>query len=68
LLARGALLSPFKRPAPDAQFPRTRLVLPALRAEIDGPFAALPDWRDCVPLPGFRFAPAWPAGPLRSPA
>ncbi|GGT94869.1 MaoC family dehydratase [Streptomyces coeruleorubidus] len=34
LLARGALLSPFKRPAPDAQFPRTRLVLPALRVDL----------------------------------
>ncbi|GAA2281963.1 MaoC/PaaZ C-terminal domain-containing protein [Streptomyces atrovirens] len=32
LLARGALLSPFKRPRPDAAHPRTRLVLPALRA------------------------------------
>ncbi|MDG9708036.1 MaoC family dehydratase [Streptomyces sp. DH10] len=34
LLARGALLSPFKRPAPDARFPRTRLVLPALRVDL----------------------------------
>ncbi|MFJ8463216.1 MaoC family dehydratase [Streptomyces swartbergensis] len=34
LLARGALLSPFKRPAPDAQFPRTRLVLPGLRVDL----------------------------------
>ncbi|MEU6906744.1 MaoC family dehydratase [Streptomyces coeruleorubidus] len=34
LLARGALLSPFKRPAPDAEFPRTRLVLPALRVDL----------------------------------
>ncbi|MEU4653211.1 MaoC/PaaZ C-terminal domain-containing protein [Streptomyces sp. NPDC023723] len=33
LLARGALLSPFKRPRPDAEFPRVRLVLPALRAD-----------------------------------
>jgi hypothetical protein len=33
LLARGALLSPTKRPRPDAPFPRTRLVLPAVRAE-----------------------------------
>ncbi|HET9380156.1 MAG TPA: MaoC/PaaZ C-terminal domain-containing protein [Streptomyces sp.] len=33
LLARGAVLSPFKRPRPDADFPRTRLVLPALRAD-----------------------------------
>ncbi|WP_330234510.1 hypothetical protein, partial [Streptomyces sp. NBC_00566] len=39
-----------------------------LRKEGDGPSAALPDRRDFVPLPGFRFAPAWPAGPLRSPA
>lgn len=34
LLARGAVLSPFKRPAPDAQFPRTRLVLPGLRVDL----------------------------------
>ncbi|MGP2436536.1 MaoC family dehydratase [Streptomyces sp. JW3] len=34
LLARGALLSPFKRPRPDAEFPRTRLVLPAVRADL----------------------------------
>ncbi|MEV5437837.1 MaoC/PaaZ C-terminal domain-containing protein [Streptomyces sp. NPDC052682] len=34
LLARGALLSPFKRPGPDAQFPRTELVLPDLRADL----------------------------------
>ncbi|MDQ1017214.1 MaoC/PaaZ C-terminal domain-containing protein [Streptomyces afghaniensis] len=34
LLARGALLSPFKRPAPDAEFPRTRLVLPGLRVDL----------------------------------
>ncbi|MFE9920047.1 MaoC family dehydratase [Streptomyces sp. NPDC005774] len=33
LLARGALLSPFKRPRPDAAFPRTRLVLPSLRVD-----------------------------------
>ncbi|MFE4048683.1 MaoC family dehydratase [Streptomyces sp. YIM B13518] len=33
LLARGALLSPFKRPRPDAAHPRTRLVLPALRVD-----------------------------------
>ncbi|MBD0423855.1 hypothetical protein H0H10_32645 [Streptomyces sp. TRM S81-3] len=33
LLARGALLSPFKRPRPDADFPRTRLELPRLRAD-----------------------------------
>ncbi|MDG9718942.1 MaoC/PaaZ C-terminal domain-containing protein [Streptomyces sp. DH24] len=33
LLARGALLSPFKRPRPDADFPRTRLVLPGLRVD-----------------------------------
>ncbi|CAL9540947.1 hypothetical protein SUDANB15_04212 [Streptomyces sp. enrichment culture] len=33
LLARGALLSPFRRPRPDAPFPRTRLVLPGLRAD-----------------------------------
>ncbi|MCS0602859.1 MaoC/PaaZ C-terminal domain-containing protein [Streptomyces sp. LP11] len=34
LLARGALHSPFKRPAPDADFPRTRLVLPGLRVDL----------------------------------
>ncbi|MEU0107938.1 MaoC/PaaZ C-terminal domain-containing protein [Streptomyces sp. NPDC006251] len=34
LLARGALLSPFKRPAPDAEFPRARLVLPGLRVDL----------------------------------
>ncbi|GGW82389.1 hypothetical protein GCM10010503_69540 [Streptomyces lucensis JCM 4490] len=34
LLARGALRSPFKRPAPDAGFPRTRLVLPGLRVDL----------------------------------
>ncbi|GAA2424417.1 MaoC/PaaZ C-terminal domain-containing protein [Streptomyces coeruleofuscus] len=34
LLARGALLSPFKRPAPDAEFPRIRLVLPGLRVDL----------------------------------
>ncbi|MFC1230395.1 MULTISPECIES: MaoC family dehydratase [Streptomyces] len=33
LLARGALLSPAKRPRPDAAFPRTRLVLPSLRVD-----------------------------------
>jgi acyl dehydratase len=31
LLAAGALRSPFKHPSPDADFPDTRLVLPALR-------------------------------------
>ncbi|WP_369195878.1 MaoC family dehydratase [Streptomyces djakartensis] len=34
LLARGALLSPAKRPSPDAAFPRTRLVLPGLRVDL----------------------------------
>ncbi|MCL7366350.1 MaoC/PaaZ C-terminal domain-containing protein [Streptomyces ardesiacus] len=34
LLARGALLSPLKRPRPDADFPRTRLVLPHLRVDL----------------------------------
>ncbi|NUT26302.1 MAG: hypothetical protein HOV84_10335 [Streptomyces sp.] len=34
LLARGALLSLFKRPAPDAEFPRTRLVLGNLRVDL----------------------------------
>ncbi|MFD3498998.1 MaoC family dehydratase [Streptomyces sp. NPDC058676] len=34
LLTRGALLSPFKRPRPDADFSRTRLVLPGLRVDL----------------------------------
>ncbi|MFE1013144.1 MaoC family dehydratase [Streptomyces sp. NPDC058794] len=34
LLARGTLLSPLKRPRPDADFPRTRLVLPGLRVDL----------------------------------
>ncbi|MFE7896618.1 MaoC family dehydratase [Streptomyces sp. NPDC057424] len=34
LLARGALLSPFKRPGPDREFARTRLVLPGLRVDL----------------------------------
>jgi acyl dehydratase len=34
LLARGALLSPFKRPRPDAEFPHDRLVLPAPRIDL----------------------------------
>ncbi|WP_053142684.1 MaoC/PaaZ C-terminal domain-containing protein [Streptomyces ambofaciens] len=34
LLARGALLSPLKRPRPGAAFPRTRLVLPGLRVDL----------------------------------
>ncbi|MEV8545841.1 MaoC/PaaZ C-terminal domain-containing protein [Streptomyces sp. NPDC051572] len=34
LLLRGALLSPFKRPRPDAAFPRTRLVLPGVRVDL----------------------------------
>ncbi|MFE8960176.1 MaoC family dehydratase [Streptomyces iakyrus] len=34
LLARGAVLSPFKRPRPDAEFPRTRLVLPGVRVDL----------------------------------
>ncbi|MET7696967.1 MaoC/PaaZ C-terminal domain-containing protein [Streptomyces sp. NPDC005485] len=34
VLARGALLSPFKRPRPDADFPRTRLVLPGVRVDL----------------------------------
>ncbi|MFJ9741147.1 MaoC family dehydratase [Streptomyces sp. NPDC101166] len=33
LLARGALLSPFKRPRPDAGHPGVRLVLPRLRID-----------------------------------
>ena len=34
LLARGAVRSPFKRPRPDAGFPRTRLVLPGVRVDL----------------------------------
>nr|BFD83344.1 MaoC/PaaZ C-terminal domain-containing protein [Streptomyces sp. Xyl84] len=34
LLARGALRSPFRRPRPDAPFPRTRLVLPSVRPDL----------------------------------
>ncbi|MFE9704626.1 MaoC family dehydratase [Streptomyces sp. NPDC005930] len=34
LLARGALLSPLKRPRADADFPRTRLVVPGLRVDL----------------------------------
>ncbi|MET7476735.1 MaoC/PaaZ C-terminal domain-containing protein [Streptomyces sp. NPDC005648] len=34
LLARGALLSPFKRPRADAEFPHDRLVLPALSVDL----------------------------------
>ncbi|WP_217245630.1 MaoC/PaaZ C-terminal domain-containing protein [Streptomyces sp. AC602_WCS936] len=34
LLLRGALLSPLKRPRPDADFSRTRLVLPGLRVDL----------------------------------
>ncbi|WP_262418745.1 MaoC/PaaZ C-terminal domain-containing protein [Streptomyces sp. SP2-10] len=34
LLLRGALRSPFRRPAPDAAFPRTRLLLPGLRVDL----------------------------------
>ncbi|MGW8063477.1 MaoC family dehydratase [Streptomyces ziwulingensis] len=34
LLARGALLSPLKRPRPDAGFPRDRLVLPGVRVDL----------------------------------
>ncbi|MFI6405123.1 MaoC family dehydratase [Streptomyces sp. NPDC050548] len=34
LLLRGALLSPFKRPRADAEFPRTHLVLPGVRVDL----------------------------------
>ncbi|WP_128432853.1 MaoC/PaaZ C-terminal domain-containing protein [Streptomyces cyaneus] len=34
LLARGALLSPFKRPRPDADYPRTRLELSGVRIDL----------------------------------
>ncbi|MFF9771781.1 MaoC family dehydratase [Streptomyces sp. NPDC014636] len=34
LLARGALRSPFKRPAPDAAVPRTRLLLHGVRVDL----------------------------------
>ncbi|MFD4504570.1 MaoC family dehydratase [Streptomyces sp. NPDC058457] len=35
LLALGALRSPFKRPTPDADFPRTRLLLPHVRPDLE---------------------------------
>ncbi|MGQ5639659.1 MULTISPECIES: MaoC/PaaZ C-terminal domain-containing protein [unclassified Streptomyces] len=35
LLVRGALRSPFKRPSPEAGFPRTRLVRPGVRVDQD---------------------------------
>ncbi|MER6353285.1 MaoC/PaaZ C-terminal domain-containing protein [Streptomyces sp. NPDC001634] len=34
-LLRGALLSPLKRPRPDAGFPRTSLVLPGVRIDLE---------------------------------
>ncbi|WP_326786216.1 MaoC/PaaZ C-terminal domain-containing protein [Streptomyces sp. NBC_00151] len=34
LLARGTLLSPFKRPRPDAPVPATRFVLPGVRVDL----------------------------------
>ncbi|MFC5215665.1 MaoC family dehydratase [Streptomyces coerulescens] len=34
LLARGAVLSAFKRPRPDAEFPRIRLVLPGVHVDL----------------------------------
>ncbi|MDL2081549.1 MaoC/PaaZ C-terminal domain-containing protein [Streptomyces sp. GXMU-J15] len=34
VFARGAVLSPFKRPRPEAEFPRTPLVLPGLRVDL----------------------------------
>ncbi|MFD8737663.1 MaoC/PaaZ C-terminal domain-containing protein [Streptomyces sp. NPDC059618] len=34
LLARGTLLSPFKRPRPDAPVPATRLLLPGVRIDL----------------------------------
>ncbi|GGX65466.1 MaoC/PaaZ C-terminal domain-containing protein [Streptomyces anandii] len=55
LLARGALRSPFKRPGPDAPFPRTRLVLPSLRVDL-GRLAAyervcgFPTGEDALPV------------------
>ncbi|MFI7410961.1 MaoC family dehydratase [Streptomyces sp. NPDC049627] len=55
LLARGALLSLFKRPSPDAEFPRTRLVLPGLRVDL-GRLAAyervcgFPTGEDALPV------------------
>ncbi|WP_086559842.1 MaoC/PaaZ C-terminal domain-containing protein [Streptomyces africanus] len=55
LLARGALLSPFKRPAPDAEFPRTRLLLPGLRVDLARLAAyervcGFPTGQDALPL------------------
>ncbi|MFF3498450.1 MaoC family dehydratase [Streptomyces sp. NPDC003247] len=55
LLARGALLSPFKRPRPDAGHPRTRLVLPGLRVDLARLAAyervcGFPTGEDCLPV------------------
>ncbi|MFF8969894.1 MaoC/PaaZ C-terminal domain-containing protein [Streptomyces sp. NPDC014995] len=55
LLARGALLSPFKRPRPDAGHPRTRLLLPGLRVDLARLAAyervcGFPTGEDCLPV------------------
>ncbi|AQS72009.1 MaoC family dehydratase [Streptomyces pactum] len=55
LLLRGALLSPLKRPRPDAGFPRTRLVLPGLRVDLARLAAyervcGMPTGADALPL------------------
>ncbi|MFE9622508.1 MaoC/PaaZ C-terminal domain-containing protein [Streptomyces sp. NPDC006527] len=55
LLARGALLSPFKRPRPDADYPRARLLLPGLRVDLARLAAyervcGFPTGEDCLPV------------------
>lgn len=55
LLARGALLSPLKRPRPDAPFPHERLLLPRLRVDLAKLAAyervcAFPTGEDALPL------------------
>ncbi|MEU2283850.1 MaoC/PaaZ C-terminal domain-containing protein [Streptomyces sp. NPDC013178] len=55
LLARGALWSPFKRPHPDADFPRVRLLLPGVRVDLARLAAyericGFPTGEDCLPL------------------
>ncbi|MFJ8821522.1 MaoC family dehydratase [Streptomyces sp. NPDC102467] len=55
LMARGALLSPLKRPRPDAPLPGTRLVLPGLRVSQSHLAAyervcAFPTGRDELPV------------------
>ncbi|MFD7435878.1 MaoC family dehydratase [Streptomyces sp. NPDC059861] len=54
-LVTGALRSPFKRPRPDADFPRTRLVRPGVRVDLDRLAAyervcGFPTGEDALPL------------------